>query len=55
MNERVDLFKLGMRRLAAGVSLIVALPMTDEIGFALAAIFVLQHWLRARRAGAAAA
>ncbi|MDP3342500.1 TRAP transporter permease [Frigidibacter sp.] len=35
---------------AAGVSLIVALPMTDEIGFALAALFVLQHWLRARRA-----
>ncbi|AMY70418.1 TRAP transporter permease [Frigidibacter mobilis] len=34
----------------AGVSLIVALPMTDEIGFALAAIFVIQHWLRARRA-----
>ncbi|GGH61426.1 TRAP transporter fused permease subunit [Frigidibacter albus] len=35
---------------AAGVSLIVALPLTDEIGFALAALFVLQHWLRARRA-----
>jgi len=39
---------------AAGVSLIVALPLTDEIGFALAAIFVLQHWLRARRAAAPA-
>jgi len=40
---------------AAGVSLIVALPMTDEIGFALAALFVLQHWLRARRASPRAA
>ena len=39
---------------AAGVSLIVALPLTDEIGFALAAIFVAQHWLRARRAAALA-
>ena len=39
---------------AAGVSLIVALPLTDEIGFALAVLFVAQHWLRARRAAALA-
>ncbi len=40
---------------AAGVSLILALPMTDETGFALALVFGLQHWLRARRAAAPSA
>ena len=34
---------------AAGASLILASPMSDEIGFALAAIFIAQHFWRARR------
>jgi TRAP transporter 4TM/12TM fusion protein len=33
---------------AAGVSLILALPLTDEIGFALAALFMALHWWRTR-------
>ncbi|ABN75388.1 TRAP C4-dicarboxylate transport system permease DctM subunit [Rhodobacter sphaeroides ATCC 17029] len=40
--------------LAAGVSLILALPATDEVGFALAVATVLLHWLRVRRAARAA-
>ncbi|MGR3200196.1 MAG: TRAP transporter large permease subunit, partial [Paracoccus sp. (in: a-proteobacteria)] len=39
---------------AAGVSLILAMPWTDEAGFALAAVFLVLHGLRTRRAGAAA-
>jgi TRAP transporter 4TM/12TM fusion protein len=39
---------------AAGVSLILASPMSDEIGFALAALFFVQHFWRARRAAAVA-
>ncbi|MFL9813875.1 TRAP transporter permease [Stutzerimonas sp. VN223-3] len=35
---------------AAGVSLILASPMSDEVGFALAALFFAQHFWRARRA-----
>ncbi|MCB1932744.1 MAG: TRAP transporter permease [Candidatus Accumulibacter sp.] len=34
---------------AAAASLIVALPATDELGFALTAAFVAVHWLRKRR------
>ncbi|WP_108503299.1 TRAP transporter permease [Paracoccus indicus] len=34
---------------AAGVSLIVAMPMSDELGFALALTFGALHWLRLRR------
>jgi TRAP transporter 4TM/12TM fusion protein len=37
---------------AAAFSLVVALPVTDEIGFALSAAFVAQHYWRARRATA---
>ncbi|MEW9806353.1 TRAP transporter permease [Mesorhizobium sp. ZMM04-5] len=33
---------------AAAFTLVAALPMTDEIGFALAALMVGQHWLRTR-------
>ena len=33
---------------AAAFTLIVALPVTDEIGFALAAVFLGQHWWRTR-------
>ena len=33
---------------AAAFSLVLALPATDEIGFALAMLFVGQHWWRAR-------
>jgi TRAP transporter 4TM/12TM fusion protein len=40
---------------AAGASLILATPISDEIGFALSAIFIGQHIWRARRAQAATA
>jgi TRAP transporter 4TM/12TM fusion protein len=40
---------------AAGTSLILATPMSDEIGFALAAIFIAQHLWRARHAQVATA
>ncbi|MCX8996361.1 TRAP transporter permease [Rhizobiaceae bacterium BDR2-2] len=36
--------------LAAGVLLVLSLPLTDEIGFALAALIIAQHWWRARSA-----
>ena len=34
--------------MVAAFSLVAALPVTDEIGLALAALFVLQHWWRHR-------
>ena len=34
---------------AAAFMLIAALPLTDEIGFAMGALFLGWHWLRARR------
>jgi TRAP transporter 4TM/12TM fusion protein len=37
---------LGM---AAGFTLVAALPITDEIGFALAALMIGLHWFRLRR------
>ncbi|ERI53825.1 TRAP transporter permease [Pseudomonas sp. AOB-7] len=40
---------------AAGASLILATPISDEIGFALSVIFIGQHIWRARRAQAALA
>ncbi|MDH1440749.1 TRAP transporter permease [Pseudomonas sp. GD03721] len=40
---------------AAGASLILATPISDEIGFALSAIFIAQHFWRARRAVVATA
>ncbi len=40
---------------AAGVLLVVALPLTDEAGFALAAIWIGWHWWRARASGDAPA
>jgi TRAP-type uncharacterized transport system fused permease subunit len=39
--------------LGAGALLIVALPVTDEIGFALAILVIVQHVWRSRRAAAA--
>jgi TRAP-type uncharacterized transport system fused permease subunit len=36
---------------AAGASLVVALPLTDEIGFVLGALMILQHVWRFRRHG----
>jgi TRAP transporter 4TM/12TM fusion protein len=33
---------------AAAFSLVLALPITDELGFALAALFFAQHWYRTR-------
>jgi TRAP transporter 4TM/12TM fusion protein len=35
---------------AAGVLLVLALPLTDEIGWALAALLIGGHWWRTRRA-----
>jgi TRAP-type uncharacterized transport system fused permease subunit len=35
--------------LIAGASLVLALPATDEFGFALAAVLIGQHLWRARR------
>jgi TRAP transporter 4TM/12TM fusion protein len=40
---------------AAAFLLVVALPITDEIGFALALLFVATDWLKRRRRAAAAA
>jgi len=34
---------------AAGVALIVAMPLSDELGFALALVFGAMHWLRLRK------
>jgi len=36
---------------AAGALLVVALPLTDEIGFVLGALLILQHIWRSRRVG----
>ena len=38
---------------AAGVLLVLALPLTDEVGFALAVILIGQHWWRSRQPAAA--
>jgi TRAP transporter 4TM/12TM fusion protein len=35
---------------AAGAAMIASIPISDEIGFALGAIFLIQHFWRARRA-----
>jgi TRAP transporter 4TM/12TM fusion protein len=40
---------------AAGATLIMAMPITDEIGFAIGALLLAQHIVRARRAGPALA
>lgn len=40
---------------AAGLSMVLAMPVTDELGFALGALFLAQHFWRARRAVAATA
>lgn len=40
---------------AAGALLVVALPLTDEIGFALGALVILQHCWRSRQTGLAKA
>ncbi|WP_434577420.1 TRAP transporter permease [Pseudomonas sp. Z5-35] len=40
---------------AAGALLVVALPLTDEIGFVLGALLISQHLWRARRVGRALA
>ncbi|WP_145109418.1 TRAP transporter permease [Cereibacter sediminicola] len=45
---RANLFERALA-LAAGVSLILAMPVTDEAGFGLALLFALVHWLRLRR------
>jgi TRAP transporter 4TM/12TM fusion protein len=39
---------------AAGASLVAALPLTDEIGFAVAAAMIGQHWWRSRASAAPA-
>ena len=40
---------------AAAFTLVAALPVTDEIGFALAVVFFAQHWWRSRAVAASAA
>ena len=40
---------------AAGALLVVALPLTDEIGFVLGALIIFQHLWRSRQAGLAKA
>ena len=40
---------------AAGALLVVALPLTDEIGFVLGVLIILQHVWRSRRVGSAIA
>jgi len=40
--------------IAAAAALVAALPLTDEIGFALAALVLGWHTLRESRSGAAA-
>jgi hypothetical protein len=40
---------------AAGAMLVVALPLTDEIGFVLGALLIFQHVWRSRRTGRALA
>jgi TRAP-type uncharacterized transport system fused permease subunit len=40
---------------AAGAAMIASIPISDEIGFGLGAIFLIQHYWRARRAGPALA
>ena len=40
---------------AAGALLVVALPLTDEIGFVLGGLLIVQHVWRARRNGRALA
>ncbi|TJZ84566.1 TRAP transporter permease [Paracoccus hibiscisoli] len=51
--DRTTLAERGLA-LAAAVSLILAMPWTDQAGFALAAVFLVVHWLRTRRARVAA-
>ena len=36
---------------AAGATLIMAMPITDEIGFGIGILLLAQHIVRARRAG----
>ena len=39
---------------ATAFMLVVAIPLTDEAGFAMSAVFVVWHWLRARKPALAA-
>jgi hypothetical protein len=34
---------------AAAFSLVLALPITDEVGFALSALVIAAHWWRTRQ------
>ena len=38
--------------MAAAFTLIAALPLTDEVGFALSAVFAARLWLRQRQSAA---
>jgi hypothetical protein len=40
---------------AAAFMLVAALPLTDEIGFGMSAVFVVWHFIRSRRADRRAA
>ncbi|SDT01965.1 TRAP transporter, 4TM/12TM fusion protein [Halopseudomonas litoralis] len=52
--QRLTWWELPLGFVAGGL-MILALPISDELGFALGAVFVAQHWWRARRALTAAA
>ncbi|WP_165680459.1 TRAP transporter permease [Metapseudomonas otitidis] len=51
LNARLAWWERGLG-FAAGASLILATPISDEVGFVLSAVFVAQHLWRARRARA---
>jgi TRAP transporter 4TM/12TM fusion protein len=51
LRDHLTLWERGMA-LAAALLLIVAAPLTDEIGFALTAVFGVLHWMRTRPAAA---
>jgi TRAP-type uncharacterized transport system fused permease subunit len=54
LNQKMPIWERLMC-FVAGALLVVALPLTDEIGFALGVLMILQHVWRSRQAGLAKA
>ncbi len=52
LRRDLSWWERGLATLAA-FTLVAALPVTDEVGFALAVVFLVQHYWRARRAAGA--
>jgi TRAP-type uncharacterized transport system fused permease subunit len=50
----LNMFERGFAA-AAAFMLVAALPLTDEIGFGMSAVFVVWHFIRSRRADRRAA